>query len=153
MWHASWSSVTSVKTGSMEGRLIFRLNCIDHIVVRWQTQLKYNVEAIMMWLSVVPVVCFLWLQSVLDPSQFFIWYKNVFCVAVLEWRRTKLLRLTCITAPTVRSLMGHLSVSYRSFSIPSFNCYDFSGLLLHNSTSQSVFSDPPFFSAQTPWSQ
>lgn len=35
-------------------------------------------------------------------------------VVVLGWRKTKQLKLTCITAPTVRSHMGHLSVSQHS---------------------------------------
>ena len=35
-----------------------------------------------------------------------------FLAAVLEWRRIKQQRLTCITALTVRSPMGHRSVSY-----------------------------------------
>lgn len=35
------------------------------------------------------------------------------CVVVLEWRKTKQLKLTCITAPTVRLHMGRLSVSRR----------------------------------------
>lgn len=40
-----------------------------------------------------------------------------FCAVVLEWRKTKQQKLTCITAPTVRLHMGHLSVSEHSLCV------------------------------------
>ena len=56
----------------------------------------------------------------------FIVYIIVFCLVVLEWRKTKQQRLTCTTAPTVRSPMGPLSVS------PSCHFqFDFQAVLLY----------------------
>lgn len=50
----------------------------------------------------------------------------IFCAVVLKWRKTKQQKLTCITAPTVRLHMGHLSVSKYSL----FTCHDIIGLCL-----------------------
>lgn len=86
MWLASWLSVTSVRTGSMEGKLVLvqeNVNCGWSILASsCRICTVFNLY-----------VCF---------------------VVVLGWRKTKQLKLTCITAPTVRLHMGHLSVSQHS---------------------------------------
>lgn len=140
MWHASWSSVTFVKTGSMEGRLFFTINTLAHIIVNmpytyYSVWFGMTYDVVIVYLS-FPLCgyCLCWTRHSWFSyllSEFFLWYNNVFCVAVLESRRTKQLKLTCITAPTARSPMGHLSVSCHFLSVPLWNCSVFIGLHAH----------------------
>lgn len=115
MWLASWLSVTSVRTGSMEGKPVF---------------VQENVNC---GCSILAGSCNT---------------KSVCLVVVLGWRKTKQLKLTCITAPTVRLHMGHLSVSRHSL----FPCHAVIGLCLLWSA-LIIFNVFSLTSAQTPWRQ
>lgn len=115
MWHLS--RLVSWKVGHFH---IY--HCGQHVVLCVCSEIQI-LRCVIYDVVTLLVAWLLWIYSAHSWSD-----KYVFCVAVLEWRRTKQQRLTCITAPIVRSLMGHLSVSYHCLSIPFFICHDLIGL-------------------------
>lgn len=131
MWHLS--RLVSWKVGHFH---IY--HCGQHVVLCVCSEIQI-LRCVIYDVVTLLVAWLLWIYSAHSWSD-----KYVFCVAVSEWRRTKQQRLTCITAPIVRSLMGHLSVSYHCLSIPFFICHDFIGLHINVNLNLCVF----FFSVR-----